>query len=137
MTCQGSQLFHSWVLPYDHLVQTVAVGTDKLIVSLGEHKVANLRASVDRLKRLESQSVPEPDVLVSSASTCREQTSVQRGPIDSFDSGLMLVESCQRLLLTVLAHLPDHELIIITSASESVVVMGTPSQTTHFLTMSE
>lgn len=48
----------------------------KLIISLREHQVANLRSCVDGTNGLQVQGVPEADMLVCGAATCCEEASV-------------------------------------------------------------
>lgn len=48
----------------------------KLIISLREHQVANLRPCVDGANGLQVQGVPEANVLVSGAATSCEETTV-------------------------------------------------------------
>ena len=67
-------LLHAWVLPENYLVERVAVSADNLMRRLREHEVANLRARIDGMQRLESMSVPESYMTVSCASTSREKT---------------------------------------------------------------
>ena len=78
MSSQSRKLFHRWVLPHDDLVQRISVGTDKLVVGLGEDKVADLRARVDSIERTQVDGVPEANALVRGASARRKQASVER-----------------------------------------------------------
>lgn len=59
-------------MPYDDLIEGVSLSADKLIISLGEDKVADLGACVDRMQWLHRESVPEPNVLVSCPTTRRQ-----------------------------------------------------------------
>lgn len=46
MTCQSGDFFNFRIVPDYNLVHRIAVGADELIDIFGEHKIANLRASV-------------------------------------------------------------------------------------------
>jgi len=48
----------------------------QLVIGLREDEVADLRASVDSAQGVQSQRVPEPDVLVSRAAARCKKTSV-------------------------------------------------------------
>ena len=78
MSRQSLNLLHAGVLPQNDLVQTIAVRAHNLMSCLGEHQIANLRASVDCVKRLQSVCVPEADVTVSSSSSCGKKTILMR-----------------------------------------------------------
>ena len=52
-------------------------------------------------------------------------------PIDSFNSGFMLVELFQRLV--ILADIPNHELVVVAARGQYFIIEGAPPQTTNFL----
>lgn len=61
-------------------------------------------------------------------------------PVDGLDGGLMLAETSDGLRLTGLiiffvSCLPDHKLVIISSGSEHILVVVTPSQPTNLLSV--
>ena len=59
---------------------------------LREHQVANLTASLNGLKRLQLQGVPELDCSVLRSSSRGQQALLVRRPSDSFDGSLMLIK---------------------------------------------
>ena len=59
---------------------------------------------------------------------------MQGWPINSFNGGIMLAKASDGLI-TILADLPEHEFVIIASWSKHILVMGTPAQSTNFLTV--
>lgn len=78
-------------------------------------------------------------MLVGCATTSREQSTVKWAPIDCFHSSLVLVELGEGLLLTietVHTDLPNHELVVIATTRKSVLVVGAPPESAHFLAMS-
>lgn len=134
MARQSRNLLHGRVLPHDHLVERVPVRAYKLIVCLRKHEVANLRARINRAQRLQGQRVPEPNVLVCSAAARSQETSVQRRPVYCLYSGGVLAEFNERVV--ALAHLPQHELIVVSATRQHHVVVGTPSEAAHLLLVS-
>ena len=93
-------------------------------------------AGVYRIDMLQAQRVPEANVLVRSASACREETPMERAPIDRFHRGLVLTKLGKRLwLMTCLAHIPYHQLVVVAAGSKHFVVVGTPAEPTYFLPM--
>lgn len=92
MTSESGKFLHRWVFPNDHLVQRIAVSADELIVCFREDQVAHLRAGVDAVELLEADGVPEPDALVSSATSGCQEASVQWAPVDSLDGRLVIRE---------------------------------------------
>ena len=76
MSGKGRYLFHGGVLPDDYLIQGVAVRAYKLIVCFRKYEVAHLRPGVDCVERLQGLGVPEPNVLIGSATPGCEKASV-------------------------------------------------------------
>ena len=74
MSRQSLNLLHAGVLPQNDLIKTIAVRANNLVSCLGEHQIANLRASVDSVKRLQGMCVPEADMTVCSSSSCGKKT---------------------------------------------------------------
>ena len=74
-------------------------------------------------------------MLIGGATPSREETSVERAPVDRFHCSLMLSESGERLVGGVRSDLPHHQFIIISSRGENFIIVGTPSQTTDLLLM--
>ena len=109
------------------------MGADQLVIGLREDKIADLAARVDCTYGLQSERVPEANVLVSRATPCCQETSVQRTPVDRFYSGLVLRKLAQRLLIVARHHVPDHELVVIATGCKHLMVVRTPSQPTDFL----
>ena len=108
MPRQCRYFLHCGVLPDYDLVETVAVSADQLVIGLREDKIADLAASVYCTYGLQSERVPETNVLVSRATSGCQKTSVQRTPVDRFYSGLVLRKLAQRLLIVARHHVPDH-----------------------------
>lgn len=98
MSCQSLDLLHARVFPEDDLIERVAMRADNLMSRLGKHQVAHLRASVNGMQRLQRMGVPETDVSVSSASTCRKKPVLVGRPADCLYSGCMLMEFHDRLV---------------------------------------
>ena len=109
------------------------MSADQLVVGLREDKIADLAARIDCTYGLQSERVPEANVLVSRATPCCQETSVQRTPVDRFYSGLVLRKLAQRLLIVARHHVPDHELVVIATGCKHLMVVRTPSQPTDFL----
>jgi hypothetical protein len=63
-----------------------------------KHQVANLTPCVDRVQGLQQVSVPESDVTICSASTCREEPALVRTPANSLDSCCVVMELNKGLL---------------------------------------
>jgi len=76
MPSQSCNFFHGWILPNNYLIERVAMSAHQLVIGLREDEVADLRASVDSAQGVQSQRVPEPDVLVSRAAARCKKTSV-------------------------------------------------------------
>lgn len=100
-----------WLLPDDYLVLRVAMRANKLVDILGVGQVADLAASVDPVKRLARQRVPEPYTSVGGASTAAHHAVLVRRPRDGLDGCLVLTEFGQRLA-RVLA-IPNQQLVVV------------------------
>jgi len=61
VTGKGSDLFHGWILPNIDLILAVTMCGHDLVCVLGEHQIAHLTASLNRVEELELASVPELD----------------------------------------------------------------------------
>lgn len=66
------------------------MGTHQLIVGLREYQVAHLGTSVNAIQSGQIYRVPETNALISSSTSGRKQASMERTPIYSFDSSLMI-----------------------------------------------
>lgn len=71
MTRQCLDLLHVGELPQDHLVMAETMCRHNFLGVFAEHQVTYLRASVDRVKRRQSVSIPEADVFVRGTTTGR------------------------------------------------------------------
>ena len=86
-----------------------------------------MTSGVDGADRLQSESVPKSDVLVSCAASSRQKTSVQGAPINGFDSGLMLGKLGEWLIVETMADVPNHQLVVVAAGGEHFFIVGAPS----------
>ena len=93
MTGQSCNLLHRRVFPHVYLVLAIAVCGDQLVDVLGEHEVADLAASLDRLQVLQFNRIPELDGAVLGSTSSGQQSLLVWRPRDCLDSSLVLVES--------------------------------------------
>ena len=85
---------------------------DKLIVGLGENEVAHLRTGINAVQRRQVDCVPEANALIGGAASGGEEATVERAPINSLDSGVVIRELF-KWLVTIAR--PDDQLVIVTS----------------------
>ena len=96
MTGQSGHFLHRRVLPNNYLIEGITMRADNLICCLREHKIADLRASVNALKWLHGVRVPESNTLVSGATTRSQQTSLIRVPSNCLDGCFVLTKLLDR-----------------------------------------
>lgn len=135
MSGQRCNFLHRGVLPHDHLVKRVAMSAYQLIVSLWENQITDLRPCVDCANWLQGLSVPKPDVLICCATASRKQSAMKRTPINRFDSCTVLTKSRKRFRGLILADLPDHQFVVVSSRCKRCFIVRAPAQSTHFLAM--
>ena len=69
MASQGCKFAHGWELPDNDSIFRVAMGADKLVYVFAKHKVTYLRVSLNALRLMTVNCVPESDASVSRATT--------------------------------------------------------------------
>jgi len=130
---QLGQLQHRRVLPDKNLILRVTMRAYQLIGMLRPRQVAHLRARIHRLQILSSQSIPEANTPIRSASARGQQAVLVWRPRDRLHSGNMVVVSLYRRVAAI--HIPHEQLIIVASRCQEHMVRR-PFQATHFLLVS-
>jgi len=121
--CQRLHLAHRRVLPYDYLVEGVAVGRHQLVGRLREHQVADLGACVHAVDRLQGVRVPKTNAPIGRAATRCKETRLIWVPGNGFHGCLMLRELGDGLLSV---EVPYQKLVVVATAGQLLPVVRPP-----------
>jgi len=91
--------------------------------------MTHLGASIPLADEPSSQTIPEPDLLIRSSSSTRQNTSLMRTPSDRLDRSAMLPKSPRRPRI---CSSPDKQLVIVPTTCQLVRIC-VPSQTANLL----